>query len=56
MNGWRRWRLPPKLLLLICYRNTLGDSLHRLHLFFSTFFLLSKIIMNNNNIIIIKMC
>jgi hypothetical protein len=28
--------------------------LHRLHLFFSTFFLLSKVTMNNNNIIVIN--
>ena len=46
---------PPKKIILLFYMNTLG-GLHRLHLFFSTFFLLSKIIIDNqynNNINII---
>ena len=33
---------PPKKIILLFYMNTLGGGLRRLHLFFSTFFLLSK--------------
>jgi hypothetical protein len=47
---------PPNLLPFTFIMETVRGSLHCLHLFFSTFFLLAKIIMEiimNNNIIII---